>query len=323
MNHVLDINYSVLAMAVAGPSVSHWNKEQKRFEKSLMISSFVFPNCLGLITINLFSWWFHDNFVNSFPWNIGHVSKRVKGTVWKNRFGKKIFKQCVKQLEIFTIICMKSSKNTKKIIILRMVRLTKNDFLTLYWLRPFWGKNYLQSPHVCWIQCDKITSKEGSRILIFFIQFNQCWLQQSIQPQLVLLLFGQILLDGRSGRKGLPNHFWDFPENLEDIVLVGFLAFQRKLFVRRSKIFLYHKFESGTMFQNWRRSCMNVFDGIQLYIAIFFTVRQEILKLEDFLLAKILYSHLMLQVEGDRLYHGTRDKLWFCLSVVIFWNHLW
>ena len=63
------------------------------------------------------------------------------------------------------------------------------------------------------------------------------------------------------------------------------------------------------MFQNWRRSCMNVFDGIQLYIAIFFTVRQEILKLEDFLLAKILYSHLMLQVEGDRLYHGTRDKL--------------
>ena len=114
--------------------------------------------------------------------------------------------------------------------------------------------------------------------------------------------------------KGIQTIFENFPGNLENIVLSvnfekkGFPAFQRKFFARKSKIFLYHKFENGTMFQNWLRSCMNAFDGIQLYIAIFFTVRQEILKLEDFLLAKILYSHLMLQVEGDRLNHETRDK---------------
>ena len=130
MSHTIWIMFLILIIQCwQWPSVSHWNKEQKRFEKSLMISSFVFPNCWGLITINLFSWWFHDNFVNSYPWNIGHVSKRVKGSVSKKVF-QKTFKQCAKQLEIFTIICMKSSKNTKKIIILRMVRLTKNDFLT-------------------------------------------------------------------------------------------------------------------------------------------------------------------------------------------------
>ena len=63
---------------------------------------------------------------------------------------------------------------------------------------------------------------------------------------------------------------------------------------------------------------MSAFDGIQLYIAIFFTVRQDTLKLEDIPSAKIPYSHSMLQVEGDGLNNGTRDKLSFCISVVIF-----
>ena len=151
-----------------------------------------------------------------------------------------------------------------------------------------------QSQHACWIQCDKIMWKEGSHTQIFFIQFNPCWLPQSIQLRLVLLSFGQILLDGRNGRK---------------------------LFVKKSKIFLYHKFENGTTFQNWLHLCMNAFDGILLYTAIFFTVRQGKLKLEDFLSAKTLYSHLMLQVEGDRLKtvpRNSRKFVLFCRS----WNTL-
>ena len=143
-----------------------------------------------------------------------------------------------------------------------------------------------QSQHVCWIRCDKIIWKEGSHTQIFFIQFNQCWLQQSIQLLLVLLSFGQILLDGRNGRK---------------------------LFVKKSKIFLYHKFENGTTSQNWLHLCMNASDGILLYTGIFFTVRQGKLRLGDFLSAKTLYSHLMLQVEGDRLQTVPRNPRQFVL----------